>query len=187
MRTGLKLKNMRIISGNYKGRTLASPSGKNDIRPTTDRARETLFNILANRIDFENKICLDLFCGTGSIGLEFISRGGKKCTFVDMDTSVIKKNVSLLKLYDNYDIVRNDAVKYLASDVAEKYDIAFADPPYKYREYDKLLEKISKYKLIFILEHDKNFIIPNELKNNIFLQKKIGITHFSFFDFNLIL
>lgn len=175
---------MRIISGIYKGRTIKSPSGKKDIRPTTDRARETLFNILTNRIDFENKICLDLFCGTGSFGLEFISRGGSKCTFIDLDTIVIKENVSLLNLKDNYNIIRNDAVKYLASCKGNKYDIAFADPPYKYRYYVNLLKEISEFKLLFILEHDKNFLVTDDLKNKLFLQKKIGISLFSFFDFN---
>ncbi|MFA5405170.1 MAG: RsmD family RNA methyltransferase, partial [Ignavibacteria bacterium] len=126
---------MRIISGIYKGRTLKSPSVKNDIRPTTDRARETLFNILSNRIDFENKICLDLFCGTGSFGLEFISRGGSKCTFVDSDTKVIKDNVLLLDINERTSIIRNDAIKYLLSCKENKFDIVFADPPYRYKDY----------------------------------------------------
>ncbi|MCX6165728.1 MAG: RsmD family RNA methyltransferase [Ignavibacteriae bacterium] len=175
---------MRIISGIYKGRTLKSPSSKIDIRPTTDRARETLFNILSNKIDFENKICLDLFCGTGSFGLEFISRGGRECTFVDFDTRVIKENVSLLNLNGNFNIIRSDAVKYLSSNKKNKFDIAFADPPYKYGYYGNLLEEISIFKLVFILEHGKNFVVTDDFKNKLFLQKKIGISLFSFFDFN---
>jgi 16S rRNA (guanine966-N2)-methyltransferase len=175
---------MRIISGIYRGRTIKSPSSKKDIRPTTDRARETIFNILSNRIDFENKACLDLFCGTGSFGLEFISRGGNKCTFVDLDTRVIKENVALLNLNDNFNIIRNDVVKYLEFNKDNRHDIAFADPPYKYRYYLNLLEEISEFKLLFILEHDKNFAVPDDFKNKLFLQKKIGISQFSFFDFN---
>lgn len=174
---------MRIISGIYKGRILKSPHSKKDIRPTTDRARETLFNILSNKIVFENKICLDLFCGTGSFGLEFISRGGIKCTFVDLDTGTIKENISLLNLNDNLNIIRNDSVKFLSSCKKDIFDIAFADPPYKYERYGRLLEEISKFKLLFILEHDKNFIVPVDFKSRLFLQKKIGISIFSFFDF----
>lgn len=175
---------MRIISGIYKGRIIKSPSSKKDIRPTTDRARETLFNILSNRLDFENKICLDLFCGTGSFGLEFISRGGSKSTFVDLDTKVIKENVSLLNLNDNCNIIKNDVVRYISSIIKNKFDIAFADPPYKYKHYEKFLKEISEFKLLFILEHDKNFVVADDFKNKLFLQKKIGISLFSFFDFN---
>jgi 16S rRNA (guanine966-N2)-methyltransferase len=176
---------MRIISGIFKGRIIKSPSHKSDVRPTTDRARETLFNILCNRINFNNKICLDLFCGTGSLGLEFLSRGGSYCTFVDLDTRVIKDNLALLNLSDKYNIIRNDAVKYLILNSDKKFDIAFADPPYKYSNYGKLLEVISKFRLLFILEHDKSFIVPDNFKNKLFLYKKIGISQFSFFDFNL--
>jgi len=176
---------MRIISGIYKGRILKSLSGKKDIRPTTDRARETLFNILSNRIEFEGKRCMDLFCGTGSFGLEFLSRGGSECTFVDFDVKVIKENASLLNLNGDFNIVRNDTLKYLTSETKDIFDIAFADPPYRYREYDNLLHRISKFKLLFILEHDKSFIIPNVFKEKVFLHKKIGISEFSFFNFNL--
>jgi 16S rRNA (guanine966-N2)-methyltransferase len=178
---------MRIISGIFKGRIIKSPSFKSEVRPTTDRARETLFNILFNRINFENKICLDLFCGTGSFGLEFLSRGGSYCTFVDSDTRVIKENSALLNLDNIYDIIRNDAVKYLIMNSDKEFDIAFADPPYKYSNYGKLIETISKFRLIFILEHDKSFIVPDNFKNKLFLHKKIGISQFSFFDFNLTL
>jgi|WetSurMetagenome_2_1015567.scaffolds.fasta_scaffold08139_4 16S rRNA (guanine966-N2)-methyltransferase len=176
---------MRIISGIFKGRIIKSPSYKNDVRPTTDRARETLFNILTNRINFENKKCLDLFCGTGSFGLEFLSRGGSHCTFVDIDTGVIKENTALLNLNDKYNIIRNDSVKYLIINSDKKFDIVFADPPYKYSNYLKLIEAVSKFRLIFILEHDKNFIVPDSFKNKLFLHKNIGISQFSFFDFNI--
>jgi len=178
---------MRIISGIFKGRNIKSPAGKNPVRPTTDRARETLFNILSNRINFESKTCIDLFCGTGSFGLEFISRGGIDCTFVDLDTHTIKANFNLLNLNGKYNIIRNDAVKYLSANTDKKFDIAFADPPYKYSNYENLLEAISKFRLIFILEHDKNFVVFDNFKKYLFLYKKIGISQFSFFDFNLTL
>lgn len=174
---------MRIISGIYKSRTLKSPLNKNDVRPTTDRARETLFNILSNRLEFEDKKCMDLFCGTGSFGLEFLSRGGYKCTFVDFNIKTVKENIKNLNLKNNYEIIKNDVLKYLSKLEINCFDIAFADPPYKYKYYDKLLENLIRFNLLFILEHDKNLLIPEKFKEKLFLQKKIGISIFSFFDF----
>lgn len=174
---------MRIISGIYKGRVLKSPSGNKAIRPTTDRARETLFNILANRMNFENKVCLDLFCGTGSFGFEFLSRGGSKCTFVDRDIRVIKKNAEMLKPIGDIRIIRDDAIHFLILEKDNESDIVFADPPYSYQKYENLLSEISKFKALFILEHDKNTVVFDKYKNNLILQKKIGISFFSFFEF----
>jgi 16S rRNA (guanine966-N2)-methyltransferase len=174
---------MRIISGIFKGRILKSPSAKDEVRPTTDRARETLFNILYSRFAFDGKKCLDLFCGTGSFGLEFISRGGLECKFVDLDTRVVKQNIDMLNPDSKCTVIRNDAVKYLTANKEEKFDFVFADPPYKFDNYVKLLESVSVISGIFILEHNKYFSVPDEFKNKLFLQKKIGITIFSFFDF----
>lgn len=175
---------MRIISGIFKGRLLKSPSGKNDVRPTTDRARETLFNILCNRYDFKNKTCLDLFCGTGSFGIEFISRGGKTSNFVDLETRTVKENIVNLKIENCCYIYKNDAIRYLLSNKTNKFDFVFADPPYKFNNYSKLIEAVSDLSDIFILEHDKNFIAPEYYKEKMFLSKKIGISQFSFFYFN---
>lgn len=174
---------MRIISGIYKGRTLKSPSEKAEIRPTTDRARETLFNILANRLDFSKHTCADIFCGTGSFGLEFLSRGGKNCTFVDIDTKVIKENVTLLRITNDFKIIKHDSVKFLSGINDNEFSLIFADPPYKFLQYNKLLENVSLLQVLFILEHDKFFVVPADYSDKLFLQKKIGISFFSFFDF----
>jgi 16S rRNA (guanine966-N2)-methyltransferase len=174
---------MRIISGIYKGRILKSPPGNLDVRPTTDRAKETLFNILNNSFNFDDKRGMDLFCGTGNLGLEFMSRGGEMCTFVDFDVKTAKENIDLLKIKDKTELIRNDVLKYLKSNTEKKFDIAFADPPYKFGRYDSLLKAVSNYNLIFVMEHDKNFSIPDDFKDKNILQKKIGITYFSFFDF----
>ena len=93
---------MRIISGNYKGTKLSSFDEKN-IRPTSDRAKETLFNILNNLMDFEGMKCLDLFCGSGALGLEMISRGAESCVFVDKNIDAVKKmlHTCLLMRYVN--------------------------------------------------------------------------------------
>jgi 16S rRNA (guanine966-N2)-methyltransferase len=174
---------MRIISGTFKGRNLISPSIKDEVRPTTDRARESLFNILDNRYNFENKKCVDLFCGTGSFGIEFISRGGKECSFVDLDTRTVEKNIFNLGIEECCNIFKNDALKFLKSVNGHNIEFAFADPPYKYVNHIKILEEISKFPLVFILEHDNNFCLTETYREKLFLHKKIGISQFSFFDF----
>ena len=121
---------MRIIGGKYKGR-IFSP-GKNFIaRPTTDIAKEGLFNILENRLHFEDKSVLDLFSGTGSIGYEFISRGCKEAVLVEKNSNhylFIKDVVKALNI-SNVRIFHSDVFKFLFK-FQGKFDIVFADPPY---------------------------------------------------------
>lgn len=115
---------MRIISGKYKSRKVYSlpydencvRSGYSGFRPTTDRARETLFNILNNIIDFEDTICADLFAGTGSLGFEAISRGGAKCDFVETSgkqAAMIARTAEELGCADKIKIHTDDALKFL--------------------------------------------------------------------------
>ncbi|MBI5402276.1 MAG: RsmD family RNA methyltransferase [Ignavibacteriae bacterium] len=175
---------MRIISGIYKGRILKSPTGINEVRPTTDRAKETLFNILCNRYAIEEKTCIDLFCGTGNLGIEFISRGGSKSIFIDTDIKSVKENAALLNLGDKAEIIRSEAVRFLHNPNNNRnLDFTFADPPYKYDNYTELISSVSAYRTILVLEHDKNLIIPEDFGIKVFLRKKIGVTNFTFFDF----
>lgn len=121
---------MRIVGGTFKSRVLFEFKG-NDIRPTADKVRESLFNILQNRI--YGSTFLDLFCGTGAMGLEAISRGAKSVTFNDISrdsVALTKKNVALLKIDGGYKITNFDGVSFLKN-TTEKYDIIFIDPPYK--------------------------------------------------------
>ncbi len=164
---------MRVISGIYKGRKLKSPPKKAKIRPTTDRVKETLFNILANRIDFEEAKVLDLFCGTGSFGIECLSRGSQDVTFVDNDIRLVNENLELISA--NADTVKRDAISYLKS-TNEKYDVVFADPPYDYAEYDKLTEYVRKLTGLFLLEHSSKLIFDNTAS-----RKDFGDTSVSFF------
>jgi 16S rRNA (guanine(966)-N(2))-methyltransferase RsmD len=174
---------LRIISGIYKSRVLKSPS-KGGVRPTTDRARETLFNILGNMFDFEGITCIDLFCGTGSFGLECISRGAAKCYFVDTDASLVKKNVELLNAGQKAVIIKKDAASFISGEISnESIDITFADPPYSYKNYEKLISGAKQNKLFFVLEHSGGFKAPGEKKEFLVLEKKIGVSHFTFFDF----
>jgi 16S rRNA (guanine966-N2)-methyltransferase len=174
---------MRVISGNLKSRLISVPKSIKNLRPTTDRARETLFNILAIRIPLEDKIILDLYCGSGSFGIECISRGSSKCYFVDIFPKTASDNINNLGIYDNSVVVRNDAVRFLKTNPGIEFDLAFADPPYEYMEYERLLAEFAKLGKILILEHSEKFIPNEKYQSCLFLRKVIGISIFSFFDF----
>jgi len=121
---------MRIIAGKYKGRRLKF-SKELDYRPTLDRVRESIFNVLSK--DLIDSIVLDLFCGTGSLGLEAISRGALRTTFVDSNKKVLKmldQNITLLDTRRRARMVAMDVLKYLNRKTTVKFDIIFADPPY---------------------------------------------------------
>lgn len=174
---------MRIITGIYKGRKIKSPKGLNKIRPTTDFTRETVFNILSNIIKFSDFQCIDLFCGTGSYGLECLSRGVNFCYFIDINTKLVSDNISLLKLDQVSTVKKSDAIRFMNNfvDKKNKY-IIFADPPYHYKNYGKLINHISAFNCIFLLEHDTNFDSKNfDIKP--FIHKVIGKSRISIYNF----
>ncbi|MGI9370756.1 MAG: 16S rRNA (guanine(966)-N(2))-methyltransferase RsmD [Ruegeria sp.] len=126
---------MRIIAGDFRGRALASV-GKGDagahLRPTTDRVRESLFNVLAHQIDFHHLRVLDLFAGTGALGFEALSRGAAHASFVDdgrVAQGLIRKNIDLTRSTDRTDLIRRDATR-LPENPGQPYDLIFLDPPY---------------------------------------------------------
>ena len=123
---------MRIVGGKFRGRRLASPSSDH-IRPTTDRTRESLFNILQHKIDFNEKRVIDLFAGTGALGLEAISRGASYCLFVEQGTEgrgLIRTNVEALGLQGVTRIFKRDACDLGPIGAAAPFDLVFMDPPY---------------------------------------------------------
>lgn len=126
---------MRIIAGAFRGRALTSV-GKGDagahLRPTTDRVRESLFNVLNHQIDFAGLRVLDLFAGTGALGLEALSRGASHVTFVDdgrVAQGLIRKNMDLIGTKGSADIIRRDATR-MGENTGASYDLIFLDPPY---------------------------------------------------------
>ncbi len=126
---------MRIIAGEFRGRALASV-GKGDVgahlRPTTDRVRESLFNVLSHQIDFDGRHVLDLFAGTGALGLEALSRGAAHVTFVDdgrVAQGLIRKNIELTGSAGQTRLIRRDATR-LGDNPDAAYDLVFLDPPY---------------------------------------------------------
>jgi 16S rRNA (guanine966-N2)-methyltransferase len=118
---------VRVVAGELKGRRLASPPRRSaDVRPTSDRAREALFSILG---DVSGARVLDLFCGTGALGIEALSRGAASAVFVDSEPKLARRNVAELGLSDRSDVLRSDALRYLASG-DERFDLVLCDPPY---------------------------------------------------------
>jgi 16S rRNA (guanine966-N2)-methyltransferase len=175
---------MRIISGKFKGRKINPPNNL-PVRPTTDFAKEGLFNFLNNNIDFEGLKLLDLFSGTGNISLEFASRGATDITTVDAEfkcAAFLRKMAAELKI-ENIKVINQDVFRYLGF-CKEKFDLIFADPPYDLNNAELLPKIIFEADLleedgIFILEHpdERNF----ENHPNFVEQRVYGKVNFSFF------
>ena len=150
---------MRIISGELGGRRINPPANMPHTRPTTDVAKEGLFNILQNNLDFEELKTLDIFGGTGSISYELASRGAVDCTIVEKDTAMyefIKKTALDLKIA-NFKVIKMDVFKFL-DQCTEQFDFIFAGPPYALNTIDELPKKIVEKQLLkpggwFVLEH----------------------------------
>lgn len=175
---------MRIISGKYKGRHFDVPRNFK-ARPTTDFAKENLFNILLNYTDFEECNALDLFSGTGSISLELLSRGCSSVTSVEMDQlhfSHLKRTGAALG-ESGWRIIRDDAFKFIKRCTAS-YDIIFADPPYALKGLPEIPGLVMSSNMlkpdgIFIFEHGKD----NDFSNHpcFFRHIAYGSVNFSFF------
>lgn len=176
---------MRVISGIYGGRRFTPPKNL-PVRPTTEIAKEALFNILTPRIDFEKTKVLDLFCGTGSIGVEFSSRGCPEVTFVDKNFNCCKFVKYITGILDaNVLVQNNDVFKLLGSKTNKPYELIFADPPYGIDKLETLPELIFEYGWIksgglFILEHGPEHSFENHPKFE--EMRKYGSVHFSFFN-----
>lgn len=176
---------MRIISGTLKGRRFTPPT-KLKARPTTDFAKEGLFNILGGRLDLEGIKVLELFSGSGSIGLEFISRGADSVIGIEISQQhigYIKKVCSELGV-NNYYLQRADVFKYLES-ARGCYDIVFADPPYAIKDLDKIPDLVLNNNLlnkegILILEHGRDHDFSTH--QNFVELRKYGNVHFSIFN-----
>lgn len=175
---------MRIIGGDLRGRTIVPPSGFK-ARPTTDFAKEGLFNTLTNMLDFESVSLLDLFSGTGGISYEFASRGCRDIVSVEMNPlhhSFIKKSVAALKI-SGMQVVRHNVFDFLEI-CTKHFDVVFADPPYDIAGLDTIPARVFEKGIlnedgILILEHPGTYNFesaPNFLK-----MKKYGNVQFSFF------
>lgn len=155
---------MRIITGQYKGRHFDIPRSFK-ARPTTDFAKENIFNVLMGYINFEGSSALDLFAGTGSISLELLSRGCNDVVSVEMDrdhVTFIKQCVAKLGTMD-HTLVRADAFRFLKS-CKKQFDFIFADPPYALPTLPEILDKVLpllKEDGVFVFEHGKQYDFSN--------------------------
>lgn len=175
---------MRIISGIYGGRRLSPPKNIT-ARPTTDFAKESLFNLLYNRMDFEGIDVLDLFAGTGGIGIECVSRGAREVTAVEI--AHVQQNwiISCCRQLGirNLSVIRGDVFKFLSA-CRTKYDLIFADPPYALEQLptlpDVILEKeILKQDGWLVIEHGKDTDFTSHPRH--IETRTYGSVHFSFF------
>ena len=177
---------MRIIAGELKGRSLDPPAKSWPTRPTTDFAREGLFNILQNRIDFEELNALDLFGGSGSHSFELISRGCPTVTYVDNFKGClefVKAKTKEWKVEEHITIVADDVLRFIRSG-HQKYNYIFAGPPYPLRELGQIPQLIFDNDLLeehglFILEHNFKYDFTGHPRFKEI--RKYGSTLFSFF------
>lgn len=177
---------MRIIGGKYKGQRLQTPKNL-PVRPTSDMAKEALFNILSNRLEFSELDCLDLFAGTGNVSFEFLSRGARSMTAYDIHSACVRfiKETGQKMQLTNLETAKVDVFRFLNSDQKHKsYDLIFADPPYDIPQLAQLPELIFKHSLLkegglLILEHPSLLILPDSP----YIQetRKYGGTSFSFY------
>lgn len=176
---------MRIISGKYKGRRISPPKNL-PVRPTTDMSKESLFNILNNRLDLEGIKVLDLFAGTGNISYEFGSRGAASITAVDEDFGCIKFIKQTAQEFDfNIQATKSPVKKFLQGNKAA-YDIIFADPPYHMEQklFEELVHLIFENNALaesglLIIEHSKHTKMDH--LPNFSFDKKYGGSVFSFY------
>lgn len=175
---------MRIITGKYKGRKFDVPHTFK-ARPTTDMAKENIFNVMQSYIDWDGAMALDLFAGTGSISLEMLSRGCASVTGVEMDRDHarwIKACMDYLKV-DNYLLIRGDVFHFLKS-CRQQFDVIFADPPYALEQLPQIPDLIFQYDLLkpdglFVFEHGKK----NDFSNHPYFidHRNYGSVNFSLF------
>lgn len=183
---------LRVISGSAKGHKLKTIKG-DTTRPTSDKVKGSLFNIIADRVWDAN--VLDIYAGTGNLGIEALSRGAKSAIFIDKSTecaNVIKENLLHTKLIDNACVLTgfvNNVLMALPKN-ADKFDIIFMDPPYHKNLIEESLKCIIKSgiindKGIVIAERDVNDSIPEVLEGLIlYRNQKYGDTILSFYEFN---
>jgi len=184
---------MRVIGGVFKGKKLFLPTDKNT-RPLKDLVKESIFNLIQHsnkiNIDIKDSSVLDLFSGSGSFGIECLSREAKKVVFLESYPEAIKvleKNIKSLKSIENYQVVKNDCFNFFKSNKRNnlKFDIIFIDPPYKELKINEIIDKIIEgnflnKKGIVVLHRHKKDKVELTQKINIFEERFYGISKICF-------
>jgi 16S rRNA (guanine(966)-N(2))-methyltransferase RsmD len=176
---------MRIIRGIWKSRRINPPSNL-PVRPTTDIAKEALFNVLENTLDFETLQVLDLFAGTGSISFEFASRSAKQITTVEQNfrcVEFIRKTAHDLNM-QQLNCIRTDVFRFIKT-AHQPYDLIFADPPYDLPQLETIPDLIFQHNLLsdnglLILEHPKSYNFTTH--QHFSRQREYGKVNFTFFE-----
>lgn len=171
---------MRIIGGIYRGKKITLPEDKKT-RPLKDIVKESIFNLIEHsnkfKIEIKNSLVLDLFAGSGSFGLECISRGAKKVVFIENYSkilNILKKNVNSINANKNTNIIEKNCFDYLLENnqFQKKFNLIFLDPPYKEKRINVLIDKIKENEF---LKDDGIIIVHRHKKNNLIISKKIDI------------
>ncbi len=153
---------MRVITGSARGRRLKAPEGM-DVRPTADKVKEAVFS--AVQFDVEGSAVLDLFSGSGQLGIEALSRGAKSCVFVDSSRTSIeitKENISAAGFKDSSTVVNSDSVSYLRM-CRSNFDLAFIDPPYRKGLIEQVMPLLCSHmseRGVIVCEHEKDLELP---------------------------
>lgn len=173
---------MRIVAGTFKSRIINAPIGLTT-RPSSDKTRQAIFNVIAPYI--YEAIVLDVFAGSGALGLEAISRGAKHATFIDIDENAIKcinENINLLKVNDKTKVINGD---YKVISSLSSYDVILLDPPYNLDVFDDFLNIINQYNLlndngVIVYESDYAHSIKQGINGFTVKVKKYGIAYVNF-------
>ena len=179
---------MRIISGTSKGRNLATPKSQS-LRPTSDRVKESIFNIL--REEIEGRMVLDLFAGTGNLGIEALSRGAKKVIFVEKGRhalGLIQRNLTRFGLEEKSEILPIDAHQAIGilKLRGKFFDLIFMDPPYEKGLIEKTITKLNSHQIyhrdsLLVIEHHRRELLPPIINRwNLIRQRQMGDTVISF-------
>lgn len=178
---------MRIIAGECRGRTLKTPKGMLT-RPTQDRVRETIFNVLSHR-GLYDKIVLDFYAGTGALGLEALSRGASSLVAVDQRTSkLIKENATLCHMEDRVRILKMDVQKAASVLEGEQFSLVFSDPPYRTGGIEKTIDLLEKHNLLaenatIVLEFAREEIITVPAHWEMWKEQLFGETKVQYFNY----
>lgn len=172
---------MRIVSGKFRSRVINAPEGLNT-RPSSDKTRESIFNIIAPYVYDAN--VLDIFAGSGALGLEAISRGARYATFIDLDDKAIKcikSNIELLKVNDQCKLIHDD-YKVISSLKGNTFDLILLDPPYKLVVIDEIISLIKDNNLlsnngIIVFESNEDNSIKKDIDGYLLKVKKYGIAY----------
>lgn len=168
---------MRIVAGKFSGRDLTSPADAR-VRPTAEHVRSALLDLLA--ADVAKARVLDLFAGTGALGLEAMSRGALSADFVEFRPAslhALKANIAALRLRDHTRVFKRDALPFAAALQPDSYDIAFVDPPYESRMLDRVIDRWleTRFSRILAVEHARTHTLPRGTMQRTFDETSITI------------